>query len=447
MSHSVRLKTLARRAGSALLFVLCCSSASSAQQKYDLLLKGGHVIDPRNAINAVRDVAIASGKVAAVAGAIDPAEAFKVIDVAGHYVTPGLVDIHVHVYTGTGERASYAGDNSVYPDGFTLRSGVTTVADAGSSGWRSFEDFKQRIIERSRTRVLAFLNIVGQGMRGGKFEQDLADMDAAPAAETARRHKGLIVGIKTAHYSGPEWTPVERAVEAGRLANVPVMVDFGSNRPERPLGELVTSKLRPRDIYTHVYSGLRNEQDESGRLNPSLWEARKRGVIFDVGHGGGSFVWRIAVPAVQAGFLPDSISTDLHTGSMNAGMKDMLNVMSKFLAMGAPIEDVVLRATWNPARQIGHEELGHLSPGAAADLAVLRVERGTFGFLDVYGARLRGTQKLICELTLRDGKVVYDLDGLARPDWNTLPRDYRQTGDARWDTVAPAPASATKRNQ
>ncbi|HEX6462915.1 MAG TPA: amidohydrolase/deacetylase family metallohydrolase [Vicinamibacterales bacterium] len=409
-----------------------------AQQKYDLLLKGGHVVDPRNRISAVRDVAIADGKVAAIAARIDPAEAFKVVDVSGLYVTPGLVDIHVHVYAGTGERGSYAGDNSVYPDGFTLRTGVTTVADAGCAGWRNFEDFKQRIIDRAKTRVLALLNIVGHGMRGGKYEQDLADMEAQPTAEMALRHKGLIVGIKTAHYAGPEWAPVERAVEAGTLANVPVMVDFGANRPERPLSELVTKKLRPGDIYTHVYSGLRGEQDDSGRVNTALWEARKRGVIFDVGHGGGSFLWRIAVPALNEGFLPDSISTDLHIGSMNAGMKDMLNVMDKFLAMGMSLEDVMLRSTWNPAREIHHEELGHLSSGAAADIGVFRLEKGSFGFVDMYGARLNGTQKLVCELTLRDGKVVYDLNGLTRPDWQTLPRDYRQTGDSRWDAMTPA---------
>ena len=419
--------------------VISATMHLSAQQKYDLLLKGGHLIDGRNRISAVRDVAIANGKVAAVGANIDPADAFKVVNASGYYVMPGLVDIHVHVYAGTGERGSYAGDNSLYPDGFTLRAGITTVVDAGSSGWRTFEDFKDRIIDRSKTRILAFLNIVGHGMRGDKFEQNLADMEARPTADAALRHKGLIAGIKTAHYAGPEWAPVERAVEAGTQANIPVMVDFGSNRPERPLAELVTRKLRPGDIYTHAYSGLRNELDESGHVNRGMWDGRKRGVIFDVGHGGGSFAWRIAVPALKEGFLPDSISTDLHIGSMNSGMKDMLNVMDKFLAMGMSLDDVVLRSTWNPAREIKHEELGHLSVGAPADIAVLRLEKGDFGFVDMYGARLRGTQKLTCELTLRDGKVVYELNGMTRPDWNTLPPGYRQTGDARWDAVTPAP--------
>src|SRR5450432_3980650 len=324
--------------------LLMLAGSASGQPNYDLLLQGGHLIDPKNGISAVRDIAIKDGTVAAVAAHLDPASALKVVDVSGLYVTPGLVDIHVHFYAGTGERGSYAGDSSLYPDGFTFRVGVTTVADAGCSGWRNFEDFKEKIIDRSKTRVLAFLNIVGSGMRGGRYENDLADMEAAPAAQMALRHKGLIIGVKTAHYAGPEWTPVEQAVEAGTIANVPVMVDFGTNRKERPMSELVTKKLRPGDIYTHCYSGLRNEQDETGHVNPAMFEARKRGVIFDVGHGGGSFVWRIAMPAIKEGFAPDSISTDLHFGSMNGGMKDMLNVMSKFLVMGLSIDDVVARS-------------------------------------------------------------------------------------------------------
>ncbi|MCZ2077838.1 MAG: amidohydrolase/deacetylase family metallohydrolase [Bryobacteraceae bacterium] len=429
---ALRLRTV-----TGVLALLIAGGAYAQAQKYDLLLKGGHVIDPKNKLSAVRDVAIAGGRIALVAEKIDPSEAFKSVDVSGLYVTPGLVDIHVHVYTGTGEPHSYAGDNSVYPDGFTFRVGVTTVADAGGAGWRNFSDFKERVIDRSRTRVLSFLNIVGHGMRGGRYEQNLQDMEAKPAAEMALSHKDLIVGIKTAHYAGPDWTPVENAVKAGTIANIPVMVDFGSNKPERPISVLLTEKLRPGDIYTHVYSGLRDEQLESGAINPALIEGRKRGVIFDVGHGGGSFLWRVAVPLVKSGFLPDSISTDLHIGSMNTGMKDMLNVMDKFLAMGMKLDDVILRSTWNPAREIKREELGHLSPGALADIAVLRLQKGNFGFIDMYGARMNGSQKLLCELTLRDGKIVYDLNGIARPDWTTLPKDYRATGDPRWDAYAP----------
>jgi dihydroorotase len=419
-------------------FVLAASlfslaGGAMAETRYDLLLRGGQVIDPKSGTSAVRDVAIADGKIAAVAAAIDPALAFKVVDVSGLYVTPGLVDVHVHAYAGTGEKGSYAGDNSLYPDGFTLRVGVTTVVDAGCAGWRNFADFKDRVIDRSRTRVLAFLNIVGNGMRGGKFEQDLGDMEAKPTAETVLRYKGLIVGIKTAHYQGPDWAPVERSVEAGTMANVPVMVDFGDKRVERPLAELVTKKLRPGDIYTHCYSGFRGELTEAGRVNPGMWEGRKRGVLFDVGHGNTSFSWGVAAPAIKEGFLPDTISTDLHIGSMNKGMKDQLNVMSKFLALGLSLEDVIARATWNAARAVKHEELGHLSEGAGADVTVLSLQSGRFGFVDSAGGRLRADRKLVCEMTLRDGKVLYDLNGLARPDWETLPKGYPDTGDPRWD--------------
>jgi dihydroorotase len=411
------------------------SAARAQQQQYDLLLRGGHLIDAKNGVSAVRDVAVLDGKIAEVAEKIDPAKAHKVVDVGGLYVTPGLIDIHVHVFAGTGERGSYAGDNSVYPDGFTLRTGVTTVADAGCAGWRNFDVFKERIIDRSKTRVLAFLNIVGNGMRGGDFEQNLDDMEIEPAAEMAKKHKGLIIGIKTAHYGGPEWKPVENAVKAGTIADIPVMVDFGSNRAERPLSDLLRDKLRPGDVYTHCFSGLRGELEPSGKLNPAMFDGRKRGIIFDVGHGGGSFVWRIAAPAIQQGFLPDSISTDLHIGSMNAGMMDQINVMSKFLALGLSVDDVVRMSTWSPAREIKREDLGHLSVGAIADIAVLKLEQGNFGFTDVYGARMNGKRKLGCEMTFLAGKLAYDLNGRTREGWDRLPGDYRRQSDPRWDGI------------
>jgi len=404
------------------------SAMAPAQELYDLVLKGGHVIDPKNGVSAVRDVAIRDGKIAAVAESVDGSKSKQVVNAKGLYVTPGIVDIHAHVYAGTGERSSYAGDNSVYPDGFSFRSGVTTLVDAGGAGWRNFTDFKDRIIDRSKTRVLAMINIVGNGMRGGKFEQDLSDMDGEATAKTALAHKGLIVGVKCAHYAGPEWTPVERAVQAGTIADIPVMIDFGTNYPDRrPLEQLLSEKLRAGDIYTHVYSGIRDELLENGQPNPGLLTARRRGVILDVGHGGGSFLWRVAVPLMKAGIVPDSISTDLHIGSMNGGMKDMLNVMSKFLALGMTLDDVILRSTWNPAREIKREDLGHLTVGATADVSVLRLEHGNFGFLDIYNARFDGTSKLTAELTIKDGKVVWDLNGIAGKDWTKMPAGYGQS--------------------
>jgi dihydroorotase len=405
----------------------------AAQQHFDTVLKGGHVVDPRNAIDAVLDVGILDQKIAAVEKNIAPSAADKVIDVSGLIVAPGLVDIHTHVYAGTGLRGAYDGDNSVYPDGFTLRSCVTTVADAGSSGWKNFPDFKDRIIDRSKTRVLVFLNIVGAGM-GGKVEQDVSEMDPAAAADMAKKYPALIVGFKTAHFEAPEWTAVDRALEAGKLASLPIMVDFGNFRPERPYPDLVSKKLRPGDISTHMYIDFIPMLDSQGHVNPYLFDAQKRGVIFDVGHGGGSFVFNQAIPAVQQGFLPNSISTDLHIGSMNAGMKEMTNVMSKFLNIGLSLRDVILRSTWQPAKEIHHEDLGSLSVGADADVAVLRVEKGRFGFVDSLGGRLDGDQKLVCELTLRSGRVLWDLNGLARGSWQDR---TRYSVNPKWDGLLP----------
>src|SRR6267143_3643324 len=416
-----------------LVFILL-AVAAAAQSPYDLLLQGGHVVDAKNRVSAVRDVAIKDGRIAEVASHIDAAKAAKVVDVSGLYVTPGLVDIHVHVYAGTGMRGAYSGDNSVYPDGFTFRSAVTTVADAGSSGWRNFPDFKDRIIDRAKTRVLAFLNIVGGGMAGKIPEQNVDDMDAAAAAAEVKKYPELIVGIKTAHYEAPDWTAVDRAEQAGTTAQVPVMVDFGIFRPERPYEDLVSEKLRPGDISTHMYIDYIRMLDANGKVFPYLFEAKKRGVVFDVGHGAGSFVFAHAVPAVRQGFVPDSISTDLHIGSMNAGMKDMANIMSKFLNMGMSLEDVILRSTWNPAQEIKHQELGQLSVGSPADVAVLRVEKGKFGFVDSLGGRLEGRRKLECELTVRNGVVVWDLNGISREDWKAAGPFKPPPG---WDGTTP----------
>jgi len=415
-----------------LVLLMLSAWIAQAQPSYDLLLKGGHVIDPKNGINARRDVAIAGGKIAVVAENIPAARARKVVDVSSLYVVPGLVDIHVHVFAGEG--SEYTGEYSVFPDDHSFRNGVTTVVDTGSAGWRNFADFKRRTIDRSRTRVLAFLNIVGKGM-GGAVEQDTSDMDPKRTAEAALANKQFVVGIKTAHYAGPDWTAVDRAVEAGKIAGMPVMVDFGQFRPERPFEQLVLERLRPGDIYTHIYLGAVPLLDADGKVRPYLFEAKKRGVIFDVGHGAGSFLFRQAVPAIRQGLLPDSISTDLHVRSMNAGMKGMLNVMAKFLNMGLSLEEVVRLSTWNPARWIKREELGHLTVGAVADVAVLRLLDGQFGFVDVFGARLRGTKNLAAELTIKDGRVHWDLNGITREDWDKLPKDYGPQGDGSWDAT------------
>jgi dihydroorotase len=428
--------------------LLLCATALFAQTSYDLLLKGGHVIDPKNKISAVRDVAIRDGLIAAVARDIPTTQARKVVDVTGLYVTPGLIDLHAHVFAGSDGVGLAGGHTSIFPDDFALRVGVTTVVDAGSSGRRNFAQFKKTVIDRARTRVLVFLNIGGVGMPGDDHEQDVSDMDAKGAADLAIANRDTIVGIKVAHYRGPDWTPVERGVEAGTLANIPVMIDFGEFRPERPFQELVLKKLRPGDIYTHAFYVPVPTLDESGHLLPYLFEARKRGVLFDVGHGGAAFEFRQAVPAVKQGFPPDSISTDVHSGSLNSGMKDQLNVMSKFLNMGMPLDDVIHRSTWNPARMIHREEqLGHLSVGALADIAVLRMEKGQFAFVDSWGARMDGVQRLTGELTVASGRIVYDLNGLTRERWDRLGK-YQPQGEPSWDgsrgAGRPRPLTRTK---
>jgi dihydroorotase len=395
----------------------------SAQTPYDLLLKGGQVIDAKNHLSAARDVAIAHGQIAAIGENIPREQARKTVDVSGLYVMPGLVDMHEHVFAASMNR-EYTGEDCLRPDGYSFRSGVTTVVDAGSSGWRNIGEFRDEVINKQQTRVFAMLNIVGHGM-GGRLdvEQNTQDMDPERTAEVARHNSDVVVGIKVAHYAGPEWIAVDRGVEAGRLANIPVMVDFATFRPERPFQDLVLKHLRPGDIYTHQYLRVVPMLDAQGKVLPYLFEARKRGIIFDVGHGGGSFSFRQAIPAIKQGFVPDSISTDLHTASMNAGMKDMLNLMSKFLNMGMPIDDVVACSTWHPAREIHHEELGHLSVGAVADVAVLRLVHGDFGFVDSAGLRLRGDRKLVGELTVRAGKIVWDLNGLSAEDLDHAKRD------------------------
>ena len=397
-----------------LLFVL----SAYAQKPYDLVLKGGHVIDPANNINGLMDVAIAGGKIARLAANVPAGGARQVVEVRGLYVTPGLVDIHVHAYAGTGQRGAYSGDNSLYPDGYTFRTGVTTAVDAGGAGWRNFADFKDRVIDRAKTRVLAMINIVGRGMGGGAIEQNPDDMDAAATAKIAKQYPGAIVAIKTAHYAAPEWVAVDRAIEAGKLAGLPVMVDFGTPAPTRTFEELIGKRLRPGDISTHMYQSLQQLTDSNGKTLPYLLEARKRGVRFDLGHGGGSFLWNEAVPAIRDGWTPDTISTDLHASSVNAGMKDMATTMSKVLSLDVPLVDVIRMSTANAADSIHRTDIGKLSIGAGADIAVLRLENGQFGYQDARGARFNGKLKLVCEMTLRDGKVVWDLNGRAGEDWD-----------------------------
>lgn len=406
-----------------ILTLVVLSSAVNAQT-YDLLLKGGRVIDPKNRINAVMDVAVAAGKIARVAANIPASDARRVVNATGLTVTPGLIDIHVHVYPRP-ENSAVKNDSNVQVDAHTFRSGVTTVVDAGTPGWRNFPDFRARVVAKSRTRVLALLNISGTGM-GVDKEDDVKELDVQAAANMAKANRDVIVGFKSAHYAGPGWESIEAAVKAGQQANIPVMVDFGYMNQVRNLSTLLLDKLRPGDIYTHCFSGHREELLENGKVNPAMIAARKRGVIFDIGFGAGSFYWYVAVPATQQGFYPDSISTDLHNGSMNAGMKTMANSMSSILNLGASLDQVIEMSTWNPAKEIKRLELGNLDVGAEADIAVLRVDKGQFGFIDSAGAVNSGNQGIVPEITIRAGRVVWDLNGRASQDWKSFRYDRKK---------------------
>jgi dihydroorotase len=371
------------------------------------------------------DVAVSAGKIALVARNIDAKDALQVVDATGMYVTPGLIDNHVHVFHGPNLNQQYMnGPSSVPPDGFTFRVGVTTVVDAGCAGWRTFPEFKKQVIDISQTRVLAYLNIVGDGMRGGPFEQNLKDMDARLTGEFAKRNSEYIVGIKLAHYSGHDWTPVIRSIEAGVIADVPFMVDLGSATPTLPLDSLFLHYFRPGDIYAHCYGGSntigasgggREALTRDGQLRPFMAAAIERGIIFEIGHGGGSFFYDVAIPATQAGIFPDIISTDLHIGSMNSAMKSLLLCMDKMMALGMDLKGVIKATTWKPAQVIKRTELGHISVGAEADIAILKVRNGNFGLFDSRGVRQTTNKRLECEMTIKAGRIVYDLNGIADP--------------------------------
>ena len=380
------------------------------------------------------DVAVSKNKIAAVEKDIPVAEAGKVVNASGLLVTPGLIDIHFHIGHGGAPLNWFAADARAHleplgiPADMALAAGVTTVVDAGTVGADTFLQEKEEAIDHAGVRVLAFLNIVANGMQG-ELEQTVDQMDPKRCAETIKKYPDIIVGVKTAHYwtehpwDGEHipWAAVDRAEECGKAADVPVMFDFWP-RPDRSYAELILKKMRPGDIHTHVFAQQFPILLSDGKINPIMAEARARGVIFDVGHGSASFWFRNAVPAFRQGFTPDSMSTDLHTGNYN--VVSMTDVMSKFLAMGAPLVDIIQRATVNPAREIRRPELGTLSVGKEADIAVLEQLNGSFGYIDCGFARMDGKTKLVARMTVRGGRILYDPSGLSMVEWEKARPQY-----------------------
>jgi len=403
------------------------------QGRYDILLKGGKVIDPANGINEIQDVAVAGGHIALTGKDIPPGDAKKTIDVSGLYVSPGFIDIHVHAfYTYQRDRGVRA---FIIADDLCFKSGVTTCVDAGSGGGDNFEEMK-KIIDSSRVRTLAFLNIARGGMRDTS-EQDPRQYDIQLAVDTAKLFRKEIVGFKTAHYwTYPSpyddlhtpWANVDAVIEAGRKADLPCMFDWSprpaeGNHPMRSYREFILEKTRPGDIHTHHYARQFPVLDHGGKVNPDMFKAQERGFFFDCGHGAGSFVWRNAVPAIEQGFISNSISTDLYRLNTNGPVLSMIHVMSKYLSMGVPLEEIIRMSTINPAKQINRSELGTLSIGKPADIAVFEQQEGAFSYRDTSGAQHEGSKRLQSVLTVSGGNIVFDPYALSYPFWEKIPKN------------------------
>ena len=369
---------------------------------YDVLLKGGTVIDAAQNLNARRDVAITGGVIAAIEQDIPEGAATQTINVKDKFVTPGLVDIHTHVYYGVttwGIRA----------DGVCPTAGTTTVVDAGSPSWVTFPGFREFIAEPAQTNILTYIHISGIGLVYGPIGEmhDIAYANPSRVAETLQAHRDMTVGVKVRQGkmqvgdNGVE--PLKLAIEAAEQAETPVMCHIGAGVPLPDILRL----LRPGDVITHCFQGNGdNIVDEKGRVIPEAWKAREDGIIFDVGHGAGSFRYEIAQRAMEQGFISDVISTDLHTGNINGPVYDLPTVLSKLMHLGLSLEDVIEKATFSAAQAIQREEqLGHLKVGTVADVAVFEVLDGEFEFFDTHGTKFIGTKKLKAALTIREGKI------------------------------------------
>jgi dihydroorotase len=388
---------------------------------YDLLLRGARVVDPRSGKDGKYDVAVSGDRVVRIARHIPADSARKVADLRGCILVPGLIDLHTHVFAGSAPNRFADGLSSVNPDHHCPMNGVTTVVDAGTSGWRNFELFRRQIMEVSKTRVLAFLNIAGSGMMGKPAEEDTTDMQVGPAVDMMRKHPDRIVGVKIGHFERPGRYIWLNARTLADQAGKPLFVEC--HLPEIPLEEQLR-ELRGGDIITHSFEQVRERKpftDSSGAVINAVLEARGRGVLFDLGHGGAGFWFDQAIPAIRSGFLPNTLGTDLHRSSIAGSMKSLPNVMSKCLAMGMTLQETVERATWGPAQAIGRRDLGHLAEGSVADLAVLRIQKGRFGFQDAGGERIRGRQLLVAEMTVREGRVIWDLQGRLSEAWKRDP--------------------------
>jgi dihydroorotase len=372
---------------------------------YDLVIRGGRMIDPAQGCDARRDVAFKDGKVAAVESAIDPGEAREVVAAEGRLVVPGLIDLHTHVYWG-------GTSLSVRPEPVAKRSGATTLVDAGSAGPGNFHGFRAHIIERCPVRILPYLNISFAGIFAFSKSvmvgecSDVRLLDARECLEVAQQNRDLIVGIKVRvgrnTSEGYGVFPLELAVEVAQELGLPVMAHIDFPPPSR---KDMLARLRPGDVLTHCYRPFPNAPVVRGEVRPEMWEARERGIIFDIGHGMGGFGFASTRPMLEAGFLPDVISSDVHVLSEHGPAFDLLHSMSKLMALGMPLTEVIRAATARPAEALRRKDLGTLAPGAIGDATVLDLAEGAFDYVDVMGERITGERRLEVEAIVVDGKL------------------------------------------
>ena len=370
---------------------------------YDLVIKGGTVVDPSQELNEVRDVALSDGKVAAVEESIPEGEARETLDASGLIVTPGLIDLHVHAYWGV----SCFG---VEPDVSNIARGVTTALDCGSAGARTFPAFRRYVMERSHTRLYALLNISAMGIISMKVAElmDSRWVDVEEAVEAGRQNRDLVLGIKvrlTKNVCGDndKVELLKKALDAAEALGGMLMVHVGD--ADTPLDTL-TPLLRPGDVVTHAFRHHGGVVGEDRRVLEGLWEDKERGVIFDVGHGGGSFSFDTADHAMSEGFFPDNISSDISTISIEGPVYDQVTTLSKFLYFGLPLSDVISRSTVTAAAAMGIDDrLGTLKVGAEGDVTVLSLDDGDYTFTDAMGTSVQAGQRLNHVQTVKAGRV------------------------------------------
>lgn len=370
---------------------------------YDLLIKNGTVIDPSQGLHDKRDIAFSDGKVALVAESISDSQAMEIIDATGLIVTPGLIDLHVHVFPG----ASHYG---IEPDSSNVAKGVTTALDAGSAGARTFPAFRKHVLERAHTRLFALLNISAMGMISPKIGEleDIRWADIQEAITSGRENRDYIIGIKARlghiQAANNDEEALKRAIQAADVLGGFVMIHVGGT--SRPLEEMIRW-LRPGDVVTHAYHGnTHGILDDAGKLKDGFKEAQARGVIFDIGHGRGSFSFDVAEKAISQGFFPGNISSDIHVYNIEGPVHDQMTTISKFLHLGLSLDDVIRLTTQSTAQAMGMDDhLGTLKTGAAGDATIMRHDEGKFKFTDSLDVSVEAKQKLNHVATVHDGKV------------------------------------------